>query len=184
MVMLFCFGCGTDQNEQREKCREIVGNFDHHLEASVQCGVHCLVRHIPGFTRSHWRCTQSKTKGLTMAVGGCHTVLLFSVLRNPITKGTPTTQQAPRSLEARQEIQQRLADFQAPAPGLSILAWPWKSETRDSTWTTHGSLLRFLGRHDISLTTKLFAACPRRATAWLSIIKWDLLMVLTCQQSQ
>ncbi len=60
MVMLFCFGCGTDQNEQREKCREIVGNFDHHLEASVQCGVHCLVRHIPGFTRSHWRCTQSK----------------------------------------------------------------------------------------------------------------------------
>ena len=86
MVMVFCFGCGSDQNGQREKCREIVGNFDHHVEASVQCGAHCLVRHIPGFTRSHWHCTQSKTKGLTMAVGGCHTVLLFSVLRNPINQ--------------------------------------------------------------------------------------------------
>jgi hypothetical protein len=30
------------------------GDFDHHADASVQCGVHCLMEHIPGFTRSHW----------------------------------------------------------------------------------------------------------------------------------
>jgi hypothetical protein len=24
------------------------------MDASVQCGVHCLMEHIPGFTRSHW----------------------------------------------------------------------------------------------------------------------------------
>jgi hypothetical protein len=37
-----------------EKCRQISGNFDHHADAAVQCGVHCPMEHIQGFTKSHW----------------------------------------------------------------------------------------------------------------------------------
>jgi len=29
-------------------------DFDCHTDAAVQCGVHRLMEHIPGFTRSHW----------------------------------------------------------------------------------------------------------------------------------
>jgi hypothetical protein len=37
-----------------EKCRESAGDFDHHANMVVQCGAHCLMEHILGFTRSHW----------------------------------------------------------------------------------------------------------------------------------
>jgi hypothetical protein len=37
-----------------KKCRRIAGNFDHHADAAVRCGVHCPMEHIQGFTRSHW----------------------------------------------------------------------------------------------------------------------------------
>jgi hypothetical protein len=30
------------------------GDFDCHADATVRCGVHRLMEHIPGFTRSHW----------------------------------------------------------------------------------------------------------------------------------
>jgi hypothetical protein len=39
---------------KKEKCRQITGNFDHHADAVVQCGAHCPMEHIQGFTRSHW----------------------------------------------------------------------------------------------------------------------------------
>ncbi len=31
-----------------------VGDFDHHVDAVVQCGAYCLMENIPGFTKSHW----------------------------------------------------------------------------------------------------------------------------------
>jgi hypothetical protein len=37
-----------------KKCRRIAGDFDHHADAAVQCGVHRPMEHIQGFTRSHW----------------------------------------------------------------------------------------------------------------------------------
>jgi hypothetical protein len=37
-----------------KKFRQIAGNFDGHADAAVQCGMHCPMEHIPGFTRSHW----------------------------------------------------------------------------------------------------------------------------------
>jgi hypothetical protein len=30
------------------------GDFDHHADVAVQCGAHCPMEHILGFTRSHW----------------------------------------------------------------------------------------------------------------------------------
>jgi hypothetical protein len=44
-------GNGIDGNK---KCRESAGDFNHHADAAVQCRGHCLMEHIPGFTRSHW----------------------------------------------------------------------------------------------------------------------------------
>jgi hypothetical protein len=38
----------------KRKCRQIAGNFNHHADAAVQCGVHRPIEHIQGFTRSHW----------------------------------------------------------------------------------------------------------------------------------
>jgi hypothetical protein len=40
--------------------QEITGNFDHYGDASVQSGVHLLMKHIKGFTRSHWMPPLSK----------------------------------------------------------------------------------------------------------------------------
>ncbi len=37
-----------------KECRQIAGNFYHHADATVQCGMHCPMEHIQGFTRSHW----------------------------------------------------------------------------------------------------------------------------------
>jgi hypothetical protein len=36
------------------KCKQIAGNIDHHADTVVQCGAHCLMENIQGFTRSHW----------------------------------------------------------------------------------------------------------------------------------
>ena len=36
-----------------EKHREIACHFDDHEDAAVQCGAHCLVAHIRGFTTNH-----------------------------------------------------------------------------------------------------------------------------------
>ncbi len=45
---------GTIEIDVDEKCGGIAGNFDHHADAAVPCGVHRLMERIPGFTRSHW----------------------------------------------------------------------------------------------------------------------------------
>jgi hypothetical protein len=44
----------NNQINDNQKCRQIASNFDCHAAALVQCGTHCLMEHIPGFTRSHW----------------------------------------------------------------------------------------------------------------------------------
>jgi hypothetical protein len=43
-----------------EKCRQIAVDFDHHTDAAVQCGAHCPMEHIQGFTRSHWMLPSGK----------------------------------------------------------------------------------------------------------------------------
>jgi hypothetical protein len=45
---------GNNGFDDDEKCRESAGDFDHHADAVVRCGVHRPMEHIPGFTRSHW----------------------------------------------------------------------------------------------------------------------------------
>jgi hypothetical protein len=52
--MLFSYVGGQQRIGNNKKCRRITGDFDCHAEAAVQCGVHRLMEHIPGFTRSHW----------------------------------------------------------------------------------------------------------------------------------
>jgi len=44
--MLFSYGCGQQQINDNEKCRQIAGNFDSHADAAVQRGVHCPMEHI------------------------------------------------------------------------------------------------------------------------------------------
>jgi hypothetical protein len=39
---------------------EIPGNYDHHGDASVQSEAHCTMKHIKGFTRSHWMLQSGK----------------------------------------------------------------------------------------------------------------------------
>ena len=36
------------------------GDFDPHVDAVVQCGVHCPMARILGFTRSHWMTPSGK----------------------------------------------------------------------------------------------------------------------------
>ena len=47
---------GNNKITDDVKCRQIAGNFDchAHADAAVWCRAHCLMEHIPGFTRSHW----------------------------------------------------------------------------------------------------------------------------------
>ncbi len=45
---------GDNKIDDDKKCKESAGDFDHHADAAVQCRAHCLMEHIPGFTRSHW----------------------------------------------------------------------------------------------------------------------------------
>jgi hypothetical protein len=48
------YGCGQQRNRRDKKCRQINDNFDGHGNAAVQRGAHCPMKHIRGFTRSHW----------------------------------------------------------------------------------------------------------------------------------
>jgi hypothetical protein len=38
----------TTQNEGK-----LLAHINRHADAAVQCGMHCPIEHIPGFTRSH-----------------------------------------------------------------------------------------------------------------------------------
>jgi hypothetical protein len=40
--------------QQRQKCRQIAGGFNHHADTAVQSRVHQLIELIQGSTRSHW----------------------------------------------------------------------------------------------------------------------------------
>ena len=52
--MLFSYGCGQQRINDNEKCRHIARNFDCHADAAVRHGAHRPIKHIQGFTRSHW----------------------------------------------------------------------------------------------------------------------------------
>jgi hypothetical protein len=51
---------GNNKIDDAKKCREIAGNFDHCGDALVQNGAHCPMKHIKGFTRSHWMLSLGK----------------------------------------------------------------------------------------------------------------------------
>ncbi len=36
------------------KCASVVGHFDGHDDRMVQCRVHCPMKHVQGYLRSHW----------------------------------------------------------------------------------------------------------------------------------
>jgi len=48
------YGCGQQQNQRDKKCRQMDDNFDGHGIAAVRRGAHRPMKHIQGFTRSHW----------------------------------------------------------------------------------------------------------------------------------
>ena len=52
--MLLSYGSGRQRIGGNKKCRLIDGNFDCHGDAAVHRGAHHLMKHIQGFTRSHW----------------------------------------------------------------------------------------------------------------------------------
>jgi hypothetical protein len=45
---------GNNKINNAKKWGEIDGNFDHHGYLMVHSGAHCPMKHIKGFTRSHW----------------------------------------------------------------------------------------------------------------------------------
>jgi hypothetical protein len=49
--MVVSYSYGQQQNQQ---CKKMGGNFDHHGFLIVQSGAHRPIKHIKGFTRSHW----------------------------------------------------------------------------------------------------------------------------------
>jgi len=48
------YGCGKQQNQRDKKRRQIDNNFDGHGNAAVRRGARRPMKHIRGFTRSHW----------------------------------------------------------------------------------------------------------------------------------
>jgi hypothetical protein len=48
------YGCGQQRNQRDKKFRQIDNNFDSHGDAAVRRGAHRPMKHIWGFTRSHW----------------------------------------------------------------------------------------------------------------------------------
>jgi hypothetical protein len=42
------------ESTMTKKCRESAGDFNHHADAAVRSRAHRPMKHIPGFTRSHW----------------------------------------------------------------------------------------------------------------------------------
>ena len=47
------YGSGQQQIKEDKQYMWNTGNFKHHTDVMVHCGVHCTMEHIPGFTRSH-----------------------------------------------------------------------------------------------------------------------------------
>jgi hypothetical protein len=52
--MLFSYGGGQQRIDDNEKFRQIAGNFDCNADAAVQRGENCPMKHIQGYTGSHW----------------------------------------------------------------------------------------------------------------------------------
>ena len=48
------YGCRQQRNRRDKKCRQINDNFDSHGDAAVRRGAHRPIKHIQGFTLSHW----------------------------------------------------------------------------------------------------------------------------------
>ena len=48
------YECGQQRNRWDKKCRQIDDDFDGHSDAAVRRGAHRPIKHIQGFTRSHW----------------------------------------------------------------------------------------------------------------------------------
>ncbi len=65
-----------------KKCRQMAGNFNHHVDAVVQCGVHRPMEHIQGFTRSIWM----------LPLGKClHHIALAAVMVHKFVENTQNT---------------------------------------------------------------------------------------------
>jgi hypothetical protein len=47
------YGCGQQQNPQRQKFTSNAGNFDDHADTAVRCGVHRPMERICGIMQSH-----------------------------------------------------------------------------------------------------------------------------------
>ena len=45
---------GNNRINDDNKYTSNTGNLDHHANVAVRCGAHCSMKHILGFTRSHW----------------------------------------------------------------------------------------------------------------------------------
>jgi hypothetical protein len=45
---------GDNEIDDNNKYTSNAGDFDCDVDAAVQCGLHRLMDHIPGFTRSQW----------------------------------------------------------------------------------------------------------------------------------
>jgi hypothetical protein len=45
---------GDNKINGNKKYTSNAGNFNCHADAVMGCGLHCLMDHIPGFTRSQW----------------------------------------------------------------------------------------------------------------------------------
>jgi hypothetical protein len=48
------YGCSQQRNRRDKKCRQINDNFDSHGDAAVRRGAHHPIKHIQGFSQSHW----------------------------------------------------------------------------------------------------------------------------------
>jgi len=67
--MLLSYGSGQQRINNNNKCRQIAGKFDCHVDAAALLGVHCPLEHIQGFTGSHWMLQSGKC--LKLHCPGC-----------------------------------------------------------------------------------------------------------------
>jgi hypothetical protein len=62
--MVFTLGCGQQKKVNNAKqYTNFAGNFYCHGDVAIQCGAHCPMEHILGFTRSHWMLQLGKCMG-------------------------------------------------------------------------------------------------------------------------
>jgi hypothetical protein len=54
VAWLLAMVMGDNKINNAKRCRKIAGNFYHHGDALVQSRTHTPMKHIKGFTRSHW----------------------------------------------------------------------------------------------------------------------------------